>query len=440
MLKKIFSLVFVLSLAVAPLASHAGFFDIFRTSRNYQNTAQLKSLTTNIVGLKRGDKSEVVLQVQQALTEAKLYAGDLSGLIGIKTEAAIKAWQGSHGLPVTGILDKETISSILSRGGENNNRGGNGGGNRDGGFLGQYAENPSSLEYLDGRCNNNIPAFVRILSPWQGDEFEYQQDDVNIQVFVCDSTGTGNTHSLGIVSEGIDIVNNSAIEGTLQLVGVYGDAQMTPYGNHSWIMNIPLGDEHFTPGHYSLITSDEGSYRINDIPQFGTNVYAGWTRPFEVTGEVDPTPSPLVFTLLETNDEAAVYSDLLGNDIGIFHFIFKIKNVSNNIVYMEKSCGSNESGVSAELINDQNQEVNPPGLMCMLNWVGTINAMTNKIIINPGEESIATVVFAVDPAVTPANYKAIVDTVNYQTPLIDSPNMQASIFPVMTTNYRTISN
>ena len=360
-MKKIFSLVFVLSLAVAPLASHAGFFDIFRIDRGYQNSAQVKSASTTSVGLKRGDKSDIVLQIQQALTAARLYSGDLSGLIGAKTETAIKAWQSSHGLAVTGVLDKVTISSILSGGDDSR---GEDNGNRDGGFLGQFADNPSSLEYLDGRCNNSVPAFVRILSPWQGDEFEYQQDDVNIQVFVCDNTGTGNTHSLGIVSEGIDIVNNSAIEGTLQLVGVYGDAQMTPYGNHSWIMNILLDDEHFTPGHYSLLTSDEGSYRINDVPQFGTNVYAGWTRPFEVTGEVVGVdtgttvcnaqllyPHPGQSYNLEENSNGTGYS------VRVHVFLYINQNINNSGCIWDTSGitfpieGNNPPGGSAGLVS-----------------------------------------------------------------------------------------
>lgn len=263
-MKKLFAAVFVLSLVVAPTVTSASFFDLFKTDRAYQG-AQVKAST--------GDK--LILQVQQSLTAQGFYKGEMSGVVGSKTKTAIKSFQKMNKLPVTGLLDQATVNAILKSGG-----------GRDGGFFGQYDQNPPSLATMEYRCNNSVPAFVRIISPWQGDSFVYEEDDVNIRVFVCDNTGTGNTHSLGVVSQGIDIDDNSAIEGTLELVGVFDDSYMTPHGQHSWIMNIPLGPNHFEPGNYSLLTSSEGSYRINDVPQYGLNVYGGWTRPFEVTGEV----------------------------------------------------------------------------------------------------------------------------------------------------------
>jgi peptidoglycan hydrolase-like protein with peptidoglycan-binding domain len=262
-MKKLLVSIFILSLVAMPSATHAGFFDFFKINQKAQVTSAVKS-------------DNLVLQLQQSLTTLGLYSGKVDGVVGFRTTTAIKAFQRQNKLPVTGLLDRTTVDMILK----------NGGGSRDGGFFGVYDETPPSLSMLDYRCENSVPAFVRILSPWQGNSFVYEEDDVNIQVFVCDNTGVGNTHSLAIVSQGIDIDNNSAIEGTLELVGVFGDSYMTPYGQHSWLMNIPLGSDHFEPGHYSLLTSNEGSYRINNVPQFGLNVYAGWTRPFEVTGEI----------------------------------------------------------------------------------------------------------------------------------------------------------
>jgi peptidoglycan hydrolase-like protein with peptidoglycan-binding domain len=245
-MKKLLVSIFILSLVAMPSATHAGFFDFFKINQKAQVTSAVKS-------------DNLVLQLQQSLTTLGLYSGKVDGVVGFRTTTAIKAFQRQNKLPVTGLLDRTTVDMILK----------NGGGSRDGGFFGVYDETPPSLSMLDYRCENSVPAFVRILSPWQGNSFVYEEDDVNIQVFVCDNTGVGNTHSLAIVSQGIDIDNNSAIEGTLELVGVFGDSYMTPYGQHSWLMNIPLGSDHFEPGHYSLLTSNEESYRINNIPQFG---------------------------------------------------------------------------------------------------------------------------------------------------------------------------
>lgn len=122
MKKKLFSAVLLLALATAPIASHAGFFDFFRTT-SYSNSAQVRS---SVLAYKKGDKADIILQAQKILAEQKMYDGDLSGLIGPKTELSIKAWQKAHGLPVSGLLDAETITSILGRGGESV------GGNRDG--------------------------------------------------------------------------------------------------------------------------------------------------------------------------------------------------------------------------------------------------------------------------------------------------------------------
>lgn len=119
--KKAFALIFTMAFVAMPLATHAGFFDMFRI--DFGQNAQVR---TAVAAYKKGDKAEVILQVQQALSAQKMYEGDLSGLIGPKTEVAIKAWQKSHGLTVTGMLDAETIASILGRGSEPV------GGNRDG--------------------------------------------------------------------------------------------------------------------------------------------------------------------------------------------------------------------------------------------------------------------------------------------------------------------
>ena len=123
-MKKLLIAVLVLSFVVLPTVSHAGLFDFLRSGQG----AQVKTAVTSNTGAyyKKGDRADVILQIQKALNARGLYAGDLSGLIGNKTEASIKAWQKSSGLPVTGLLDVQTINSILGRGSDNGRGGGNG--------------------------------------------------------------------------------------------------------------------------------------------------------------------------------------------------------------------------------------------------------------------------------------------------------------------------
>lgn len=123
-MKKIFTALFIISLLVSPSVSNAGFFDFLRINQ----TAQIKNVSTinsNIVGYRKGDRADVITQVQKALFDKGLYKGDISGLIGPKTEASIRAWQQANRLSVTGILDAETINSILGRFEDGNRGGGN---------------------------------------------------------------------------------------------------------------------------------------------------------------------------------------------------------------------------------------------------------------------------------------------------------------------------
>ncbi len=288
-MKKLFTLVFVLSFVVTPVVSHAGLFDFLRSNQSAQirttATTNTTTSTSTTATYRRGDRAAAILQAQQALSTAGLYTGDLSGLIGPRTEAAIKAWQTNNRLPATGILDAVTLRSIVGRGADNERGGGE---NRDGEFNGNFATTPPSLDYLQARCNANEPAFVRILTPWEGDQYVYDEDGAELQIFVCDATGTGNTHLIeGIVSQQIDVQTWSAI-GLVASAGVtFDDSDMTPYGANTWLINYTFDENHFSPGHYSLLISDEGGYKINNTPQYGANVYTGWTRPFEVTGEVE---------------------------------------------------------------------------------------------------------------------------------------------------------
>lgn len=113
-MKRFFAPFIALLIFAAPAVSSAGFFDLFRLQVGNQ-TAQAKSSISfeEPYALTVGDKAEVVLEVQKILSDKKLYAGRLSGVLGTQTEFAIKVWQKNNKLPITGKLDAETIRSIL---------------------------------------------------------------------------------------------------------------------------------------------------------------------------------------------------------------------------------------------------------------------------------------------------------------------------------------
>ena len=58
------------------------------------------------------DLSNMVVRVQAALMRLGYYAGDIDGLLGPATRVALKSFQRSKGLPQTGRMDLETLSSL----------------------------------------------------------------------------------------------------------------------------------------------------------------------------------------------------------------------------------------------------------------------------------------------------------------------------------------
>ena len=54
----------------------------------------------------------MVVRVQAALMRLGYYAGDIDGLLGPTTRVALKSFQRSKGLPQTGRMDLETLSSL----------------------------------------------------------------------------------------------------------------------------------------------------------------------------------------------------------------------------------------------------------------------------------------------------------------------------------------
>ena len=58
------------------------------------------------------DVSTMVVRVQAALMRRGLYNGDIDGLLGPKTRAALRAFQQTEGLPQTGRMDIATLTRL----------------------------------------------------------------------------------------------------------------------------------------------------------------------------------------------------------------------------------------------------------------------------------------------------------------------------------------
>lgn len=166
-MKKIFLAIFVLSFVAMPAVSNAGFFDFLRSNQSAQTKTSV-SATTAATVYRKGDKADVVLQVQQALSAKKLYAGKISGFLGSQTEASIRAWQASNRLAVTGMLDTATINSILGRGSDDERGGGN--------------NLPFPAPTIS--CNSQTAPWIKVLSP-NGGETYIDGSNVEVQWETC---------------------------------------------------------------------------------------------------------------------------------------------------------------------------------------------------------------------------------------------------------------
>ena len=67
--------------------------------------------------VKRGGKGEDVRTVQRLLNAKGFSCGAVDGIFGVKTEAAVKAFQRAKGLAVDGIVGAKTWSALLASGG-----------------------------------------------------------------------------------------------------------------------------------------------------------------------------------------------------------------------------------------------------------------------------------------------------------------------------------
>lgn len=68
---------------------------------------------------RRGSSGSEVRQIQEKLKRWGYYTGNVDGIYGSKTEAAVKKFQKSNGLKVDGIAGKETLSAMGINSGSN---------------------------------------------------------------------------------------------------------------------------------------------------------------------------------------------------------------------------------------------------------------------------------------------------------------------------------
>jgi His-Xaa-Ser repeat protein HxsA len=58
------------------------------------------------------DPGQVVANVQSALQEQGYYQGDIDGILGPQTRAALADYQQDNGLTVTSAVDEPTLDSL----------------------------------------------------------------------------------------------------------------------------------------------------------------------------------------------------------------------------------------------------------------------------------------------------------------------------------------
>ncbi|MCW6037384.1 peptidoglycan-binding protein [Spirulina subsalsa FACHB-351] len=75
-------------------------------------TPSAPEITANL--LRQGDRNSQVRTLQQALQQAGVYNGPITGYFGNQTEAAVRRFQQQRGLPVDGIVGAQTLNALQS--------------------------------------------------------------------------------------------------------------------------------------------------------------------------------------------------------------------------------------------------------------------------------------------------------------------------------------
>src|SRR5699024_10300845 len=63
--------------------------------------------------LKYGENSEIVRHLQHKLSKTGYYEDGLDGTFGLLTEHAVKGFQSSHHIKVTGQVDQQTMKQLI---------------------------------------------------------------------------------------------------------------------------------------------------------------------------------------------------------------------------------------------------------------------------------------------------------------------------------------
>lgn len=83
-----------------------------KQSQNEQQSQQSSQTSTPTSQPQSAQSSEVVKQAQEKLSAMGHNAGPVDGIAGPKTKAAVKEFQQSKGLPVSGRLDTMTLAAL----------------------------------------------------------------------------------------------------------------------------------------------------------------------------------------------------------------------------------------------------------------------------------------------------------------------------------------
>lgn len=125
MTKKLFSFALAALLISAPLATHAGFFDIFKFRSNLQAALGLVDISNaaKFGGYEMGDKGGSIAEAQTKLRELGYFnQKESSGHFDLDTKVAVMAFQKDERIAVSGTLDRETMAALISA----DDRGGSG--------------------------------------------------------------------------------------------------------------------------------------------------------------------------------------------------------------------------------------------------------------------------------------------------------------------------
>lgn len=81
----------------------------------FSNTVSRGTTTTPRVYLTTGSRGDLVKQLQQKLTQLGFYQGPVSGYFGTLTKTAVIKWQQARGLAVTGVVNQQTWTVLMSQ-------------------------------------------------------------------------------------------------------------------------------------------------------------------------------------------------------------------------------------------------------------------------------------------------------------------------------------